>query len=130
MESSLEKFSTAVQTFSAYGIYGVATIFGSLGLINSLGSELFPTVNVVFLIALAIVSVATRGRLLRMLRTKPLKGLGFLSFMYLAVFVNQWAFVNLEAYLSICLFVGILMVIPYLFRMAVTVARYRRSAAA
>lgn len=130
MESSLEKFSGAVQAFSTYGIYLVAAIFGSLGLINSLGTELLPAVSILYVVFLAIAFVATRGRVISNLRAKPLKALLQLGVTYLAVFVNQWAFVNLEAYLSICVLAGILAVIPYIFRMAIAVDRYRLGAEA
>lgn len=130
MESSLEKLSAAVQAFSTYGIYSLAVIFGSLGLINSLGTELLPTVSILYVVFLAIAFVATRGRVISNLRTKPLRALLHLGVMYLAVFVNQWAFVNLEAYLSICVFGVILALIPYVFRIAVAVDRYRLGAEA
>lgn len=125
MESSLEKLSAAVQAFSTYGIYFVAVIFGSLGLINSLGTELFPAVSILYVVFLAIAFVATRGRVISNLRTKPLKALLSLGVIYLAVFVNQWAFVNVEAYLSICVVAVILAMIPYVFRIAFAVDRYR-----
>lgn len=130
MESSLERFSAAVQTFCTYGIYGVVVIFGSLGLINSLDTEIFQSINLIYIMFMAIVLVMTRGRLISDFRTKPLKAARFLAIAYLATFVNQWAFVNLEAYFSICLFAIGLVLLPYVLRLAVAVDRYRLGAKA
>jgi hypothetical protein len=51
--------------------------------------------------------------------------LSFFGFTYVAVFVNQWAFVNIEAYLSICAAALFLVVLPYLFKLAVLVDEQR-----
>jgi hypothetical protein len=122
---SLAKTSELVSLVCSYGIRIVVVLFGGLGLINSLGTEWFSTLNFLYVAILAIYLAATRGRIFSSFRKRPLTALSFFGFTYVAVFVNQWAFVNVEAYLSVCVATLFLVAIPYLFKLAVTLNKYR-----